>query len=279
MMSKLIIGCGYLGLQIAEQWLARGEHVFGTTRRQERVTELAEQGIEAIVCDVLNPGSLARLPAVDVVVHGVGLDRQAGYTMRQVYVEGLANVLSALPGTPRFIHISSTSVYVQTDGGEVDETSLTEPTDEQGKVVFEAEQVVRRRRPDAIILRFAGIYGPGRLIRARDLQAGRLLAVDPEKWLNLIHVEDGAQAVIAAGDRGRPGTIYNVSDGYPVRRRDFYTTLAELLDASAPRFVPPPEPVPLSEKINRQIVSSKLRYDLGVELLYPNCFEGLPASQ
>lgn len=278
-MTRLIIGCGYLGQRVAGLWRARGERVLGTTRRPARVEELRRQGIEAVICDVLDPLSLVRLPEVDTVVHCVGLDRAAAVSMRQVYVDGLANVLDLLPGSPRLVHVSSTSVYGQADGGEVDETAVTEPIDDQGKVVLEAEQLLRRRRPDAIVLRFAGIYGPGRLIRARDLQAGRLLAIDPHKWLNLIHVDDGAAAVLAACERGRPGAIYNVSDDHPVRRQDFYVRLAELLGAPPPSFLPPPEPAPASERINRQVKSLKLRYDLGVEPRHANYEVGLHASR
>lgn len=277
-MSTLIVGCGYLGQVLAAQWVIRGERVHGTTRHPDRAAELRQAGIDPVVCNVLDPASLRQLPQVDTVVHCVGMDRQTP-SMRQLYVDGLANVLTALRGSPRFLQVSSTSVYGQADGVEVDETAVTEPLEDAGKVVLEAEQTLRRRRPDAIVLRFAGIYGPGRLIRSKDLLAGRLLAIDAEKWLNLIHVEDGARAVAAAAERGRPGSIYNVSDGHPVRRREFYTTLAEVLGAPAPRFVPPPEPVPASERVNRRVVSGKLRYELGVEPAYATYEAGIRASR
>ena len=142
--------------------------------------------------------------------------------MRTVFVDGLANVLDALEGQGRFVHVSSTGVYAQRDGEAVDETAATEPASESGRVVLEAERLLRERRPGAVVLRFAGIYGPGRLIREKDVRAGEALSGDPEQWLNLIHVEDGAAAVAAALERGRPGTVCNVCDDRPVRRRDFY---------------------------------------------------------
>ncbi len=279
MMIRLILGCGYLGERLAAEWRARGDRVFGTTRRDRRTAELRALGVEPIVCDILEPTSLKGLPEVDTVAYCVGHDRAARASMRDVQVGGLANVLDALRGSPRFVHVSSTSVYGQTDGGNVDENAPTEPCDERGRVTLEAERQLQQRRPDAIILRFAGVYGPGRLIRSRDLLSGRLLAVDPEKWLNLIHVEDGARAVVAAAERGRPGATYNVSDCKPVQRKEFYTRLAEVLGAPPPRFVPPPEPVPASERVNRRVVSVKLRRELGAEVRYPTCQEGLKASR
>ena len=76
----------------------------------------------------IDPASLTQLPAVETVVHCVGFDRSAGKPMRAVYVDGLRNVLSRLPTPRRFLHVSSTSVYGQTDGSVVKEASPTEPS-------------------------------------------------------------------------------------------------------------------------------------------------------
>jgi nucleoside-diphosphate-sugar epimerase len=279
-MEKLIVGCGYLGQRVAARWLAVGQRVFATTRSAARAEQLARQGIEPIRCDVVDPASLQMLPSVDTVLYCVGFDRSAGRPMREVYVNGLDHVLAALPAPGRFVYVSSTGVYGHCHGEEVDETAATEPVEESGQVVLEAESVLRRRLPEALILRFAGIYGPGRLLRERALRAGEAMVGDPEKWLNLIHVEDGAAAVLAADERGRPGEVYNVSDDQPVRRREFYTLLARLLGAAQPRFVPPsPDaPPPGHERVNRRISNRRLRQELAVDLRYPSYREGLPES-
>ena len=161
--------------------------------------------------------------------------------MREVYVGGMSNVLAVLPGGGRFVYISSTSVYGQTDGGWVDETSPTEPTEEAGPFVLEAEHLLRQRRPDAIILRFAGLYGPHRLLRKQAVSMGEPLAGDADKWLNLVHVEDGADAVVAAGEKAR-GSTYTIADDAPTPRRAFYTLLAELLRRPPAVFEAKPEP-------------------------------------
>ena len=96
------------------------------------------------------------------------------------------------------MYVSSTGVYGQCHGEEVDEESATEPVEESGRVVLEAERLLHQQLPEAVILRFAGIYGPGRLLRRQAIEAGEVLVGDPEKWLNLIHVADGAAAVHAA---------------------------------------------------------------------------------
>ena len=263
----LIVGCGYLGRVVARRWIEEGRHVAALTRG--RPSELRALGIEPIVGDVTDPASL-RLPATDTVLYAVGLDRAAGKSMREVYVGGLGNVLDALPTPQRFVYASSTSVYGQFAGERVDEDSPTEPAEENGRIVLEAERLLRQRLPDAVILRFAGIYGPGRLIKRAALERGEPLATDPDKLINLIHVEDGARAVVAAAGRGRPGTTYNVADDRPVTRREFYTVMSELLGTPPPRFEPNAR-----EGVNRRISNRRLKDELGFELRYPDFRAGL----
>jgi nucleoside-diphosphate-sugar epimerase len=176
-------------------------------------------------------------------------------------------------------------VYGQTDGGWVDETSATEPLEPSGKIVLEAERVLpeaaTRAKPQAaIILRFAGIYGPGRLLRRQTIEKGEPIVGDADKWLNLIHVEDAARAVLAAEEHGDPGRIYNVCDDHPVRRRYFYASLARVLGAPEPRFAKPPadQPTPPHELANRRINNRRMKEELRVELQYPDFDQGLRAS-
>jgi len=268
--SRLIFGCGYLGRVVARLWHENGHRVTALTRRN--AAALSALGVEPLIGDVCDPTSLTNLPAARSVLYAVGIDRSAGHSMRKVYVEGLANVLDALPLCERFVYVSSTSVYGQSDGEFVSEASATEPTEESGKVVLEAEQLLREKRSDAIILRSAGIYGPDRLLRKALILKGEPLVGDAEKWLNLIHVADGASAVLHAEAHASLGATYNVSDGSPVSRRDFYTRLAELLGTEA-KFDPRPEP----GAPNRRIDSARFRA-LGWTPAFASYREGLTAA-
>jgi nucleoside-diphosphate-sugar epimerase len=281
MADRLVIGCGYLGQRVAARWHEQGQRVWVTTRQASRGEEFRRQGWQAVLCDVLDPVSLAHLPPVETAVYCVGLDRGAGQSMQRVYVDGLANVLAAWKTPPaRVIYVSSTGVYGQTEGEEVDETAAIKPTEESGRIVLEAEGVLRSRLPRAIILRFAGIYGPGRLLRAQALRDNEALAGDPEGFLNLIHVTDGAAAVLAAEARGAAGSTYIISDDCPVRRRNFYTHLAQLLGTPPPRFEPWPSDrlLPALLRANRRLSNRRARTDLAWNLLYPSYEQGLLAS-
>ncbi len=276
-MDKLIIGCGYLGRRVAALWRARGDRVFTTTRGDG---ENLPVGLDQIRCNVLLPTTLQVLPPADTVLFAVGFDRAAGASMRSVYVDGLANVLDNLSPPTKFIYISSSSVYGQTGGEWVDEESPTTPQEEAGKIVLAAEEVLRAKMPDAIILRFGGIYGPARLLRQKTLLAGEPIVGDGSKWLNLIHVDDGARVVLAAEQHARPGRVYNVCDDHPIQRHVFYTYLARKLGAAAPQFIVPPpnQPTPPHEKANRRLRNQRLREELQMNLQYERYESGIAAS-
>jgi nucleoside-diphosphate-sugar epimerase len=259
-----------LGRRVAPLWLAQGARVVALTRTN--ADALRASGIEPITGDVCDRDTLRALPGAATVLYAVGMDYRAGRAMHEVYVRGLANVLDTLPPCARFIYVSSTSVYGQSAGEWVTEASATEPTEASGKVVLEAEQLLRARIPSAIILRCAGQYGPNRLLRKQPILKGEPLVGDAEKWLNLIHIVDAATAVLQAEAHASPGETYDLSDGSPVTRRDFYTRLAELLGTEA-KFEPRAEP----GTPNRRVSNEKFRA-LGWAPVYASSHTGLTAA-
>lgn len=267
--DALILGCGYVGRRVAARWLAMGRRVAALTRGH--ASELAALGIEPIVGDVCDPASLRSLPEASIVLHAIGLDRSAGRSTREVYVRGLRNARRAMPQPERFIHISSTSVYGQTHGDWVDEDAATRPREESSRIVLEAERTLRICFPKAVILRFAGIYGPGRAMRKQALLNGEPLVGDCEKWLNLIHVDDGVEAILAAEAKAEPGSTFNIADGHPVSRREFYTHWAQFLGAPPAAFEHREEP----GAANRRIAIDRAREKLGWSPRVPSYREGL----
>eukprot|EP00913_Durusdinium_trenchii_P028411 g26639.t1 len=246
-MRKLIVGCGYLGRRVADLWLAAGDRVTATTRSPARADEWRAGGIEPIVADVTRPETLQELEEYDTVLYAVGYDRGGEPTKAEVYIEGLDNVLTALGGKcGRFVYISSTSVYGQNEGEQVDEDSECTPTTEGGRICLDAEAVVWRhfregansaskKPPAANVLRCAGLYGPGRLLRrVEQLQSAEPIGGNPEAYLNLIHIDDAAAAVSACENYGEPDATYLVCDGESLTRREYYETLAELAGAASP---------------------------------------------
>jgi nucleoside-diphosphate-sugar epimerase len=279
-LCRLVIGCGYFGRRVARNWIAQGNTVFALTRSAEHAQELEQSGIRPIVGDVTDRASLAGLPHADTLLYAVGLDRSAGQSQRDVYVGGLENVLDEMAGkVRRLIYVSSTSVYGQNGGEWVDETSECRPESLNGQVCLEAETLLQGKVPEAIILRLAGIYGPGRLLaRVEALRAGHFPEGNPDAWLNLIHVDDAVAAVLACEHSGTPGATYLGCDDQPCRRREFYSLLTAMIGA--------PVPFPAKQEaesveapfanLNKRCSNRRLRDHLHVALRYPRFNIGLP---
>lgn len=266
--DRLIVGCGYLGSRVAARWRAEGSRVYAITRSAARAADLASRGIEPIVADVTRPETIRDLPEVATLFWAVGFDRSSGTSHHDVHVIGLTHVLDALPGRPRPIFSSSTGVWGDEGGGIVNETTPTNPSRDAGRVLLEAEALLRAHRlGPGVALRFAGLYGPDRLPRLADLEAGRPLAADPDSWLNLIHVDDAAAIVCAVAAAAAPAPLYVVSDGHPVRRRDWYGHIATCLDS------PPPvwdTTAPRSRGADKRVDPALLFHDLPIKLSHPD---------
>src|SRR5678815_5513057 len=109
------------------------------------------------------------------------------------------------------LYTSSTSVYGQTDGSLVDETSATEPKSETSKVLVDTEKLLRNC--PAITLRLAGIYGPERgYLFQQFLRGEATITGEGSRYLNMIHRDDVVRAIVGALAHGKPGEIYNVTD-------------------------------------------------------------------
>ena len=276
-MARLIIGCGYLGRRVAALWRAQGHAVRAMTRGRD--DELARPGHRAGRGGRPRIAPRAGAGPADSVLYAVAPDRrQRDSTAEEVWVEGLANLTRAMrdwPTRPRLLFVSSTGVYGQADGEEVTEAAPTCPADESGRLLERAERsLLGEWWPDAVVLRFAGLYGPGRLLRRQSLLDGEPITADPDGWLNLIHVDDGAAAVVAADERGAVG-------GDLQCRRRPAGAAAGLLRAAGgaagrlpPRFVPPAVP----DRVNRRVGNRRMLAELGVVLRYPSYEQGLQAS-
>jgi nucleoside-diphosphate-sugar epimerase len=130
-----------------------------------------------------------------------------------------------------------------------------------------------------IVLRLAGIYGPGRIPRLADLVGGKPIPISRSGHLNLIHVDDAASVILAAERLAVPPRVYVVSDGHPTTRRAFYEYLADLRGLGAPAFT---EPLPgtddaLRGTADKRVNNARMLAELGIQLAYPSYREGLAA--
>ena len=285
-MRVLIVGCGYLGTAAGALLVRAGHKVVGLRRTNEEQDELLCAGIEPVPGDVTDPGSLDRLSGpIDAVVNTVSSSRGGADVYRAVYLEGTRILLDWLRQHPvrRYVYTSSTSVYGQTDGSTVDEDSPAEPGTETGAVLRATEELLldaARGGFPAVILRVAGIYGPGRGHLFRQFLEGEArLSGDGHRCMNMIHRDDAATAIVAALERGQGGRIYNCTDDESVTQRDFLAWLSDRL--ARPMPTPTDEEAPTRKKrgiTHKRVSNLRLRTELGWVPRYPTFREGYAAE-
>jgi nucleoside-diphosphate-sugar epimerase len=282
-MRVLIIGCGYVGLPLGAELVRSGHEVHGL--RRSGPDELKSAGIQPLMADITKPDSLPRLAApfdwvVNTAAAGGGPE-----DYRRVYLEGIRNIIDWLRDTPpkAYVYTGSTSVYAQNDGSIVTEADSAEPDTETGRILKQTEQVLleaaNRRELPAMVLRCAGIYGPGRGYWLQQFLRGEAaIEGNGERWLNMIHREDVGLAIMAALERGQPGSVYNVVDDEPVQQRELFGWLAGRLGKPLPESVPESSVVRRRGVTNKRISNTKLRRELGCKLRYPTFREGYEAE-
>ncbi len=282
-MRALILGCGYVGMELGEELARRGHEVSGVRRSGSADAELKARGILPLQADVADRGSLSRLPAEwDWVVHCASSSGGGPEEYRRVYLEGMANLNAWLSAKPpaKLVYTSSTGVYGQTDGSVVDETGRTDPLPQTARILSETEQVIFSAFKDtgfpAVVLRVAGIYGPSRGHYLKQFLGGAA-RIEGEKgrFLNMIHRDDVAGCILAALERGRPGQAYNAVDDEPVTQRDFFGWLAAQLGRPLPPTVADdPDAARKRGVTNKRVSNRKLKTELGYAFKYPTFREG-----
>ncbi|WP_236069461.1 Rossmann-fold NAD(P)-binding domain-containing protein [Citreicoccus inhibens] len=217
----VLLGSGYTLTRLAVAAAAAGREVHAATRDPDRRGRLAHAG----ACVGSLEEALSRAPGAHVVV---SLPPEAGLDER------VAGGLAAAPPV-RLVYLSSTGVYGAARG-HVDEDTAVDSSSPTAGGRLEAE--ARYLAVGAVVLRIAGIYGPGRGAHLR-LRTGALRL--PESGggrLSRIHVDDLGRAIQVALERGVSRSVYCVADDRPATLAQTVGWLCERLGLPLPPTLP-----------------------------------------
>lgn len=283
-MRRLVIGCGYLGRRVADRWKQQGDEVHILTRSNDKAQQFAQAGFRTIVGDITDRASiqaLASLEQIDACLFAVGMDRKKYSSIHEVYVDGLRNVLNVFESGEmpnRLIYISSTGVYGEFGGEWIDEESKTQPVREGGKACLEAEALlISRMAARVTLLRFAGIYGPERIPVLNMIRNGEYEKLSGSGFLNLIHVDDGADLILGVADREDGIGCFCVSDGHPILRSEYYNFLAKQL--GSPSISKKVEQAKgMTRSGSKRVSNQKIVQTLSFQFKYPSYQSGVQAA-
>ncbi len=279
----LITGCGYIGRRLAMELIPRG--VSGLVRSSESRDKLAELGIQPLQWDLAKPVTIP-LSTSGADIYYLLPPPKTGVV--DAFMENFLQSLEANGQPERILYLGTTGVYGDCRGSWVDENAPVHPRVDRALRRLDAEQQLRRwaghSGGELVILRVAGIYGPGKLPLQR-LRAGKpMVAEQCAPWTNRIHADDLVQVLLAAMVRGGNGEIYNVSDGQPGNMADYFNLVADYAGLPRPPVIDPDAGEgQLSAGLrsylaeSRRVDNRKMLRELGVKLRYPTLEEGLSA--
>jgi nucleoside-diphosphate-sugar epimerase len=282
----VIVGCGYVGIRLAEAWRAAGGKAEAIVRTGASAARLAEIGIPALAVDFDEPEPLFPDMADAWLYYFVPPPSRGQADERIRRFLGAMDAVSAPRG---FVLLSTTGVYGDCGGAWIDESAPARPWAERARRRLDAESAVRewsaRTSTALMILRVPGIYGPGRLPIDRVRAGTPVLRESDSPWSNRVHVDDLVAAAMAIPGHGRPGAVYNISDGHPGTMTDYFNRVADVAGLPRPpqvdretalRVLKPGMLSYLTE--SKRIDNTRMREELGVELRYPDLEAGLAAS-
>ncbi|RDC63098.1 SDR family oxidoreductase [Adhaeribacter pallidiroseus] len=259
-----ILGCGWLGLPLAEQLVTAGYQVAGSTTTFEKLEILRQKNIlpyQINLLDQANSETLLEFLETDCLIISFPPRLRAG--LEKEYLPQIHFLKNALDhSSVKFVlFISSTSVYrdvnqVITENEPSDALDLASP-------LYQAEEIIRESSfYQTTVLRFGGLVGgsrqPGRFL------AGKTQVPQPEAPVNLIHLNDCVGIIgQIISQRVFNEMFHAAADKHPSRQH-FYTAAAQALNLEPPQFT---ESGPKAYKI---ISNAKLKAQLAYEFIYPD---------
>lgn len=267
----LIAGCGDIGCMLGTSLGNQNHDVFGLRRDISQISS----PIQAIEGDLFNLS--ASIPDnLDYVYYIVSAASYKDFEYYQAYVLGLKNLINALKGQSikRLFFISSTSVFGQSEGEWVTETSPYEGKNFSSNRILEGEALALNSGIPATVVRFGGIYGPGRTHLIDSVISGKAHCME-DVYSNRIHSEDCAGMLEHLMKMDNPDTLYIGVDNMPTLTCEVYDWLAEQLSVPDLEHKEPTENTRLLRS-NKRLSNQKIR-DTGYVFKYPTYQEGYSA--
>lgn len=231
-MKVAIIGCGYVGSQVARLWHAAGDKVTVTTTTPDKQEQLQEIAAKVVILTGDNLANFRKLvQEQDVILLSVAPKQRGGETYAKTYLETAENLVKAIDSRSQLkqlIYTSSYGIINDMSGDVVDETVVINPVSDKSKILYQTEQVLISASTPQLktcILRLSGIYGKGReLIKIFHKRAGTTQLGTGDNYTNWVHLEDIVRAIAFARQQQLDG-IYNVNSDQILTSKDFFAQL------------------------------------------------------
>ena len=288
MQRLLIIGCGDV-VRRALPWLTRRYRVYATVRDTKDAPALRALGVTPVLADLDRPKSLLRLAGLgELLLHSAPPPDRGEVDARTRRLLAALETRGSLPR--RVVYISTTGIYGDCAGAEVDETRPPAPKSARGRRRLDAENTLRAWGASCgvgvSILRAPGIYAADRLPTARIQRGDPVLCPADDVHTNHIHAEDLARIAALALSRGRPNRAINAVDDTRLAMGEWFDRVADSFGLPRPPRVSREEaartlsPLTLSFMGESRILANRrLKRELRYRFLFPDVDAGLAAAK
>lgn len=260
-----ILGCGWLGLPLAEALIGLGYKVKGSTTSESKLTTLTEKGIEPYLIN-LTPLVEARdmkgFMEADLIIINIPPGTRSRSAL--FHIEQVQHLVPYLEeSVAKYImYISSTSVYPASNGA-VKEEAVTDVSQAANKTLATAEVMIQGiKEKHVTILRCGGLTGYDRLL-IRHFAGKKGLTIGEEP-VNLVHRDDVIGIIEAVIEQEKWNTTYNVCAPLHPLKKVFYKSLAERFGYEQPEFIP------TSNQVFKIVDTAKLTAELKYSFHYPD---------
>lgn len=280
----LIVGSGDVARRILSR-LAQRYRVYALLRDATRAASWRAAGAIPLLADLDDPASLQRLCGLaDRVLH---LAPPPANGAKDTRTRHLLAALSKSKSLPRqLVYVSTTGVYGDCAGAQIDETRCLNPESARAKRRADAERYLRQWGADVgvrvSILRAPGIYASDRLPVERLKKGLPALAAADDVFTNHIHADDLAAACIAALRHGQANRVYNIVDDSDLQMAEYFDRVADAFALPRPpRMTRQAAEQALSAmqmsfmRESRRIDNRRLKNELKLRLAFPNINDGI----
>lgn len=272
MQKVLILGYGYTGKSFK---VAASSDEFEIIAARRNIDAI-EGDVSKLKIDLFDVNTFSDIPKdINAIVYMASAGEFSKEAYHNTYYKGLKNILEYCKNfskLKRFLFVSSTGVYADRRGGEVDEASIRDSSNPPQLELIRGEDLLLNGNFtfETSVVRFSGIYGKERRYLINKVKSGEVDLSD-ETYTNRIHEKDCGRVLVHLLKINNINKSYIATDDLPSTRKEVYTYLAEKLNIEVNEAI---NHTSNSNRYGSKRCLNKILKDSGFEFTYPSFKEG-----
>ena len=256
-----ILGCGWLGLPLAESLSKKGCVVKGSSTTASKLEELKKKGITPYLINLpLNVSPAPNFFDSDVLI--INIPPKTRSKDKDHHLRCIQSILPHFQPKTKVLYISATSVYPDLNKKITEDDPLNRDS-ERSEALWKVEELLLKSYGERLgIIRMGGLLGydriPGRYFAGKEI-------TNAQQKVNYIHRDDAVGLIEAIITQNIWGEIFNgVAPKHPTRKEVFFQNAEEI------GFDPPLISDLITDNPDRFISGEKIVNKTDYSFIYPD---------